>query len=194
MRNDTQFLSEAGNIDYSLLVGVDGAHISSWTVPKKSAILILSSPHADEKKELVVGLIDTLGVFNTLKMLENVGKTALKKATSSDTETVTILPPSDYASRFRQGECLKSRLRFSARLLIETHIFYPQPWVDTSWRYRRSSLDHPEQSLIQTHDFHLFCNLFVSTRLMCLLCIPFHITVFAYLLQLSSAPYLLRFP
>jgi len=78
--NDSTFLSRCGNIDYSLLVGVD-----------------------DARKELVVGLIDTLGVFNTLKMLENAGKTALKKATASDVDAVTVLPPSEYAARFRQG-------------------------------------------------------------------------------------------
>lgn len=57
----------------------------------------------DTRKELVVGLIDTLGVFNALKMLENAGKTALKKATASDADAVTVIPPSDYASRFRAG-------------------------------------------------------------------------------------------
>lgn len=66
---------------------------------------------ADTKKELVVGLIDTLGVFNALKMLENAGKTALKKATASDADAVTVIPPSDYASRFRAGTSSRSFLR-----------------------------------------------------------------------------------
>jgi hypothetical protein len=51
LANDTQFLASHGLIDYSLLVGID-----------------------DTKKELVVGLIDTLGVYNLAKLLENKGK------------------------------------------------------------------------------------------------------------------------
>lgn len=94
--NDSNFLSKAGNIDYSLLVGVDGKYASLM----RSSPLI---PRKDSRKELVVGLIDTLGVFNTLKMLESAGKTALKKATASDADAVTVLPPQDYAARFRQG-------------------------------------------------------------------------------------------
>lgn len=78
--NDSSFLAENGGIDYSLLVGVD-----------------------DERKELVVGLIDTLGVFDLRKRLENQVKTGLKIAAREDANSVTVLPPSDYALRFRQG-------------------------------------------------------------------------------------------
>ncbi|GAA6051243.1 hypothetical protein JCM3770_005888 [Rhodotorula araucariae] len=77
LTNDVQFLSENGGIDFSLLVGVDDAH-----------------------SELVVGLIDTLGVFNTLKVLEHHTKTAVRLATASDSSSVTVLPPEDYAKRF----------------------------------------------------------------------------------------------
>ncbi|BGP47232.1 hypothetical protein JCM10450v2_003084 [Rhodotorula kratochvilovae] len=77
LTNDVQFLSENGGIDFSLLVGVDDTH-----------------------SELVVGLIDTLGVFNTLKVLEHHTKTAVRLATASDSSSVTVLPPDDYAKRF----------------------------------------------------------------------------------------------
>ncbi|GAA5994179.1 1-phosphatidylinositol-3-phosphate 5-kinase [Rhodotorula paludigena] len=74
LANDVKFLSENGGIDFSLLVGVD-----------------------DAAQELVVGLIDTLGVFNTLKVIEFHTKTAVKL---SDAASVTVQPPHDYARRF----------------------------------------------------------------------------------------------
>ncbi|GAA5962584.1 hypothetical protein JCM3765_003738 [Sporobolomyces pararoseus] len=75
--NDVEFLSSNGNIDFSLLVGVD-----------------------DTKCTLVVGLIDTLGVFNTIKVLEHSAKKGIKMALSSDTNSVTVCPPTEYAKRF----------------------------------------------------------------------------------------------
>ncbi|GAA5878561.1 hypothetical protein JCM1840_007450 [Sporobolomyces johnsonii] len=77
LSNDVEFLSSNGGIDFSLLVGVD-----------------------DSRSTLVVGLIDTLGVFNTLKVLEHQAKTAVKLALASDSSSVTVLPPSEYAKRF----------------------------------------------------------------------------------------------
>lgn len=65
---------------------------------------MLTRAPLDTTHELVVGLIDIISVFNLAKMLENAGKTALKKATSEKADTVTVLPPEDYALRFRQGE------------------------------------------------------------------------------------------
>ncbi|GAA5983838.1 hypothetical protein JCM5350_007568 [Sporobolomyces pararoseus] len=75
--NDVEFLSSNGNIDFSLLVGVD-----------------------DTKCTLVVGLIDTLGVFNTIKVLEHSAKKGIKMALSSDPNSVTVCPPTEYAKRF----------------------------------------------------------------------------------------------
>ncbi|SCZ98306.1 BZ3500_MvSof-1268-A1-R1_Chr7-1g09091 [Microbotryum saponariae] len=80
LSNDVKFLSDNGGVDYSLLVGVN-----------------------DEKKELVIGLIDTLGVFNTLKLVEHQVKSGVKKATASDANQVTVLPPTDYATRFKSA-------------------------------------------------------------------------------------------
>ncbi|GAA5894532.1 hypothetical protein JCM8208_006266 [Rhodotorula glutinis] len=77
LANDVRFLSDNGGIDFSLLVGVDDTH-----------------------QELVVGLIDTLGVFNTLKTLEHHTKAAMRLATASDPSSVTVQPPADYARRF----------------------------------------------------------------------------------------------
>ncbi|GAA5927742.1 uncharacterized protein JCM15063_005981 [Sporobolomyces koalae] len=71
--NDVEFLSSNGNIDFSLLVGVDDAQCT-----------------------LVVGLIDTLGVFNTLKVIEH----SAKKALAADAASVTVCPPTEYAKRF----------------------------------------------------------------------------------------------
>lgn len=56
------------------------------------------------RKELVVGLIDVLGVFDIRKRLEHQIKTGAKLATGADAATVTVLPPEDYAARFRHGE------------------------------------------------------------------------------------------
>jgi hypothetical protein len=79
---DVAFLAENDGIDFSLLIGV-----------------------ADSTSELVVGLIDTIGTFNTMKHLEHRAKTAAKLATlaADGPSTVTILPPSEYAKRFLSG-------------------------------------------------------------------------------------------
>jgi hypothetical protein len=104
--NDSDFLSSSGNIDYSLLVGVDDercvpiSHASSHYRRKLIVLISIS------RKELVVGLIDVLGVFDIRKRLEHQIKTGAKLATGADAATVTVLPPENYAARFRQGESL----------------------------------------------------------------------------------------
>ncbi|GAA6031138.1 hypothetical protein JCM8097_004022 [Rhodosporidiobolus ruineniae] len=77
LKNDVEFLSANDGIDFSLLIGVD-----------------------DHRRELVVGLIDTIGVFNALKRVEHLGKTIVKHATASEASDVTVLPPREYADRF----------------------------------------------------------------------------------------------
>ncbi|KAF9202093.1 hypothetical protein BGZ49_007733 [Haplosporangium sp. Z 27] len=74
--NDTEFLAGANIMDYSLLVGVD-----------------------DERKELVVGIVDFIGAYTWYKRIESKGKTTLRGAKDS----VTVLPPQQYKTRFREA-------------------------------------------------------------------------------------------
>ncbi|KAF9933807.1 hypothetical protein FBU30_004405 [Linnemannia zychae] len=71
--NDTEFLAGANIMDYSLLVGVD-----------------------DERKELVVGIVDFIGAYTWYKRIESKGKTTLRGAK----DNVTVLPPQQYRARF----------------------------------------------------------------------------------------------
>ncbi|KAF9082129.1 hypothetical protein BGX23_012783 [Mortierella sp. AD031] len=74
--NDTEFLAGANIMDYSLLVGVD-----------------------DERKELVVGIVDFIGAYTWAKKIESKGKTTLRGAK----DNVTVLPPQQYKTRFREA-------------------------------------------------------------------------------------------
>ncbi|KAF9124536.1 hypothetical protein BGW39_008124 [Mortierella sp. 14UC] len=74
--NDTEFLASANIMDYSLLVGVD-----------------------DERKELVVGIVDFIGAYTWYKRIESKGKTTLRGAK----DNVTVLPPQQYRARFREA-------------------------------------------------------------------------------------------
>ncbi|KAG0266133.1 hypothetical protein BG011_003120 [Mortierella polycephala] len=74
--NDTEFLAGANIMDYSLLVGVD-----------------------EERKELVVGIVDFIGAYTWSKRIESKGKTTLRGAK----DNVTVLPPQQYKSRFRMA-------------------------------------------------------------------------------------------
>ncbi|KAF9181930.1 hypothetical protein BGZ51_005101 [Haplosporangium sp. Z 767] len=74
--NDTEFLAGANIMDYSLLVGVD-----------------------EERKELVVGIVDFIGAYTWSKRIESRGKTTLRGAK----DNVTVLPPQQYMSRFRMA-------------------------------------------------------------------------------------------
>ncbi|KAJ3108681.1 hypothetical protein HDU96_007454 [Phlyctochytrium bullatum] len=75
VRNDTLFLASANVMDYSLLVGVN-----------------------DEKKELIVGIVDFIGPFTWFKRIENRGKTTLRGK-----DVCTVLPPEQYGERFRKA-------------------------------------------------------------------------------------------
>ncbi|KAJ3098074.1 1-phosphatidylinositol-3-phosphate 5-kinase [Phlyctochytrium planicorne] len=73
--NDTLFLASANVMDYSLLVGVN-----------------------DEKKELIVGIVDFIGPYTWYKKIETRGKTTLRGK-----ELCTVLPPDQYGERFRKA-------------------------------------------------------------------------------------------
>ncbi|KAK4684262.1 hypothetical protein P7C73_g5929, partial [Tremellales sp. Uapishka_1] len=70
--NDTKFLSNQSVMDYSLLLGLD-----------------------EDKKEMVVGLVDAIGSYNLFKTIESRGKLALNRGGE-----VTIIPPDQYRDRF----------------------------------------------------------------------------------------------
>ncbi|KAF9956361.1 hypothetical protein BGZ65_002787 [Modicella reniformis] len=74
--NDTEFLAGANIMDYSLLVGVN-----------------------DERKELVVGIVDFIGAYTWYKRIESKGKTTLRGAK----DNVTVLPPQQYKARFKEA-------------------------------------------------------------------------------------------
>ncbi|KAJ3208381.1 hypothetical protein HDU67_006776 [Dinochytrium kinnereticum] len=74
IKNDTMFLASANVMDYSLLVGVN-----------------------DEKKELIVGIVDFIGPYTWYKRIENRGKTTLRG------RECTVLPPDQYGERFRKA-------------------------------------------------------------------------------------------
>lgn len=80
LANDCAFLAQQECVDYSLLVGV-----------------------SDAERLIHVGVIDTLGTFNALKRLESLSKTGIKLATLGDTDAVTVLPPLEYAERFKHA-------------------------------------------------------------------------------------------
>lgn len=72
--NDTLFLSIINVLDYSILVGID-----------------------EEKKELVVGIIDFMRQYDIMKQMERVGK-SLPMVVGS--EAPTIIQPPLYKARF----------------------------------------------------------------------------------------------
>ncbi len=77
MKNDTLFFEKQEIIDYSILVGVD-----------------------DEKKELVVGIIDYLNQYTWDRQFETGVKSLGKIAGQSEP---TIISPQSYRKRFQQA-------------------------------------------------------------------------------------------
>ncbi|KAI9230210.1 MAG: hypothetical protein DHS80DRAFT_12830 [Piptocephalis tieghemiana] len=87
---DTAFLARSNIMDYSLVVGVDPT-----------------------RRELVVGLIDFIGAFTWYKKIESHGKRgaatglwvlgASGKGVTDPASSVSVLPPQQYAERFRKA-------------------------------------------------------------------------------------------
>ncbi|KAJ3195191.1 hypothetical protein HK101_000901 [Irineochytrium annulatum] len=73
--NDTKFLSSVNVMDYSLLVGV-----------------------SDERKQLIVGIVDFIGPYTWYKRMETRGKVTLRGG-----KECTVLPPEQYGERFRKA-------------------------------------------------------------------------------------------
>ncbi|KAF8900880.1 hypothetical protein CPB84DRAFT_1747322 [Gymnopilus junonius] len=72
IKNDAEFLSRSNIMDYSLLLGVD-----------------------EGKKEIVCGLVDTIGSYTIAKTLEYKAKQGLQSG-----KEVTVMPPTEYQERF----------------------------------------------------------------------------------------------
>ncbi|KAH0580710.1 hypothetical protein H2248_002196 [Termitomyces sp. 'cryptogamus'] len=72
IKSDADFLAKSNIMDYSLLVGID-----------------------EEHKQIVCGLVDTIGSYTFAKTLEYKAKHGLK----SDKE-ITVIPPAEYQERF----------------------------------------------------------------------------------------------
>ncbi|CAO3691216.1 unnamed protein product [Rhizopus microsporus] len=68
--NDAEFLSQCNIMDYSLLVGVN-----------------------EEKREIMIGIVDFIGAYTWYKKIESKGKSTIKRV-------VTIVPPGEYKTRF----------------------------------------------------------------------------------------------
>ena len=113
--NDTHFLSNIINVvDYSILVGFD-----------------------EDSDEIVVGIIDYLRQYDTVKKLERIGKSVML---GGQGET-TIIQPKDYRKRFIQA-------------MEKYFVTVPDKWISDSMalqqqmRQSESSLNHPGQQNI----------------------------------------------
>lgn len=74
MTNDTLFLSIIDVVDYSILIGFD-----------------------EDSNEIVVGIIDYLRQYDTIKKLERIGKSVTMLTGQAEP---TIIQPRDYRRRF----------------------------------------------------------------------------------------------
>ncbi|KAF8884690.1 hypothetical protein BD779DRAFT_1536424 [Infundibulicybe gibba] len=72
IKNDAEFLSKSNIMDYSLLLGVD-----------------------EEHKQIVCGLVDTIGSYTFAKTLEYKAKQGLNSG-----KATTVIPPAEYQERF----------------------------------------------------------------------------------------------
>ncbi|SPO31389.1 related to phosphatidylinositol 3-phosphate 5-kinase [Ustilago trichophora] len=108
LQNDTQFLTASNVMDYSLLLGVMEQSIRQDDMypPAAAAAAVTggASPGLEEdqvpaeRPSFRCRIVDFLGAFTLAKQLESSSKKALKGQDAKG--NVTILPPSEYASRF----------------------------------------------------------------------------------------------
>ncbi|PWN34074.1 uncharacterized protein FA14DRAFT_161618 [Meira miltonrushii] len=90
LRNDLAFLTASNVMDYSLLVGVNEPICTSFS---KEGLKSSTDKHPFFR----VRIVDFLGAWTLVKQLESSGKKAIKS------QTPTVIPPQDYASRFSQA-------------------------------------------------------------------------------------------
>lgn len=113
LQNDTRFLTASNVMDYSLLLGVMERPVRQDDMyppaaPTASADLTGQSKTAEadaveldemtERPSFRCRIVDFLGAFTLAKQLESSSKKVLKGQDAKG--NVTILPPSEYASRF----------------------------------------------------------------------------------------------
>ncbi len=111
LQNDTRFLTASNVMDYSLLLGVMERPIRAddmYPAPARAAGGDASGHGAEgdadeveeaaERPSFRCRIVDFLGAFTLAKQLESSSKKALKAQDAK--ANVTILPPSEYASRF----------------------------------------------------------------------------------------------
>ncbi|ETS59792.1 hypothetical protein PaG_06319 [Moesziomyces aphidis] len=111
LQNDTRFLTASNVMDYSLLLGVMERPIRAddmYPAPARAAGGVANVHEAEgdadevedaaERPSFRCRIVDFLGAFTLAKQLESSSKKALKAQDAK--ANVTILPPSEYASRF----------------------------------------------------------------------------------------------
>ena len=112
LQNDTQFLTASNVMDYSLLLGVVERPVRQDDMYPPAAPTASLDPtgaaaadaepaepdEAAERPSFRCRIVDFLGAFTLAKQLESSSKKALKGQDAKG--NVTILPPSEYASRF----------------------------------------------------------------------------------------------
>ncbi|SNX88009.1 related to phosphatidylinositol 3-phosphate 5-kinase [Melanopsichium pennsylvanicum] len=121
LQNDTQFLTASNVMDYSLLLGVMERPIRQDDMypPAAPFAPLSASDHVDSVNKTAANentseseqmserpwfrcrIVDFLGAFTLAKQLESSSKKVLKGQDAKG--NVTILPPSEYASRFRSA-------------------------------------------------------------------------------------------
>lgn len=105
VQNDTHFLTASNVMDYSLLLGVTEKPVRTQDLYPPAAGDEPANPASSEeegatKPTFRCRIVDFLGAFTLAKQLESSSKKALKAGVEAK-GNVTILPPSEYASRFQ---------------------------------------------------------------------------------------------